>query len=57
MKQGITIRMGASRFDVVVRSPDSVRVFDMRRMNKNQEHDFRVQLVRQFKETRIDQHV
>jgi hypothetical protein len=50
MKQGITIRMGASRFDAVVRTADTIRVFDLRQMNRKEEHNFRRELVRQFKE-------
>jgi hypothetical protein len=51
-KPGITIRMGASKFDVVVRTKEYIRVFDMRRMNRKEEHVFRRELVRQFKESR-----
>lgn len=51
-KSGITIRMGASRFDVVVRTPETIRVFDIRRMSRKDEHAFRKMLVFKFRESR-----
>lgn len=52
MKSAITIRMGASRFDAIVRVGESIRVYDIRNMNKHQEHDFRRELVKQFRISR-----
>ncbi len=50
MKAGITIRMGASRFDVIVRANGTIRVFDIRHMTRKEEHNFRRELVRQYRE-------
>lgn len=53
MKQnGIIIRMGAGKFDVIVRAQDSIRVFDVRHMNRDEEHVFRRELVKQFRISR-----
>jgi hypothetical protein len=54
-KANIVIRMGASKFEATVRNGDKVYLYDLRRMTKKQEHDFRVELVAQFREAGLQQ--
>lgn len=50
MKNRITIRMGADRFDAVINLGHSIMVYDLSRLNKKQEKAFRVELVAQWRE-------
>lgn len=50
MKNRITIRYGAGVFEAAVNLGDRVKVYDIRSMNKKQEHAFRKELVAQFRE-------
>jgi hypothetical protein len=50
VKNRITIRMGASRFDAVINLGDRIMVYDLKNLSKKQEKDFRVELVAQFRE-------
>ena len=56
MKNRITIRMGASRFDAVINLKEKgILIYDLRNLNKKQEKDFRVELVAQFREASLQQ--
>lgn len=50
MKNRITIRMGASRFDVIANLGDRIVAYDVRKMSKADEKKLRVELVAQFRE-------
>ena len=49
MKNNVTIHMGASRWDALVRSKDSVVLFDLYRMSEEGRHKFRKELVKAFR--------
>lgn len=52
MKSNITIRMGANGFTASVRSNGTVRIFDIAKMTKQQEHNFRRELVMAYRKAR-----
>ena len=49
-KANVIIRMGASKFEAVVRHEDRLLHFDLRKMTRKQEHTFRKELVIAFRE-------
>lgn len=52
MKANVIIRMGASKFEAVVRNGETLTVFDLRRMNNKNQHVFRRELVKAFRISR-----
>lgn len=53
MKNNVTVRMGAMKFTADVRVGERVVNFDLRKMEKDQRHEFIKTLVRSFRESRI----
>lgn len=50
LKPNVIIRMGASKFEAVVRHKDQVLLFDLRKMSRRDENTFRKELVFAFRE-------
>ncbi len=50
MKERIIIRMGASKFDALVRVGDELKLYDLRAMQPRDQHNFRRTLVKAFEE-------
>lgn len=49
MKARVIIRMGASKFTAAVRNGDTIHLYDLRRMQPKQVHEFRRELVKAFR--------
>lgn len=53
MKNRITIRMGASKFTAAVNNGDSVTLFDLRKMTAKNQHVFRRELVKAWRDASV----
>jgi hypothetical protein len=49
MKARVIIRMGASKFTAAVRNDDQITLFDLRKMDRKNQHIFRRELVKAYR--------